>query len=307
MTRPVGATQATSEWIIHARKPDYHLTPEAPLWAATHLHPTPTSPIVSIHPGIEVGIVLAGREEVQLEDCVTRGAPGDVWLCAISEPHRCRIVSPNTQNLVLVFLPSFLGEQMLGDLPWLTLFAAPPADRPRVTTSQIRSTVLEIARGLEREIDAKAAGWQCAVRLDLLRLLFYLSRGWDRPALPQAGRRNDAGNLSRIMPALALLNQRIPRSTSRPQAARACGLGRSRFSMIFRETMGVTFRTFSRRARIAYAANMLLTTDLAAADIAEKAGFADASHLHHSFVQEYACTPGQYREQARAATAKRAP
>jgi AraC-like DNA-binding protein len=278
--------------------PDYHLTTDSPLWAATHWHTYAGPPALSIHAGLEVGVVLAGREDVQLGECVIAGSPGDVWLCAMSEPHTYRVVAPDTRNIVLVFLPSFLGEEMLGQRPWLALFAAPPIERPRVTSPALRAKVLAIAQELQREIEEKEDGWQTAVRLDLLRLLFYLSRGWDHAGAAHTRRRSFAGALSRIMPALTLLYNRIPRPVSRADAAQACGLGRSRFTMLFRETMGVSFQTFRRRAHIAFAANMLLTTDLSLESVAEKTGFADASHLHRSFVREYGYTPGEYRRQA---------
>jgi len=305
MARRREADESDAGWAVEVKNPDYHLTPAAPLWAATHWHTYAGPPAISIHAGIEVGIVLAGREEIQLEGCVIRGDPGDVWLCAMSEPHTYRVVVPDTTNLVMIFVPSFLGEEMLGDKPWLTLFASPPVERPQVTTLELRQTVMAIGRELQREIDSKEDGWDCAVRLDLLRLLFYLSRGWNYQSSTKEGGSAYTGNLGRIMPALALLHERIPQPVSRAEAARACGLGRSRFTMLFRETMGVSFRTFRRRARIAFAANMLLTTDLCTENIAEVAGFADASHLHRSFVQEYGCTPGQYREQGQAASAGR--
>lgn len=287
-------------WAVEVYNPDYQLTPTSPLWAATHWHAATGPPAISIHAGLEVGIVLTGREEVQLDGCLIPGLAGDVWLCAMSEPHTYRIVVPGTANLVLVFLPAFLGEEMLGDVPWLALFAARPADRPRVVAMETRQMVMAIARELQREVESKRDGWECAVRLELLRLLFHLSRGWRYPGSAKARAVTHPRSLSRIMPALALLHERTPRLVSREEAARACGLGRSRFTMLFHETMGVSFKTFRKRSRIAFAANMLLTSDLPLGTVAERAGFADTSHLHHSFVQEYNCTPGQYRRQGRA-------
>jgi AraC-like DNA-binding protein len=284
---------------VEVVNPDYHLTTAAPLWAATHWHTYAGPPAISIHAGLEVGIVLAGREELQLDGWRIPGDPGDVWLCAMSEPHTYRVLAPNTVNVVLIFLPAFLGEEMLGEMPWLTLFAVRPASRPKVTTTEIRRIVMDIAQELQREIERKRDGWQSAVRLDLLRLLFYLSRGWQYPSSPRGRGRGYAGNLSRIMPALTLMHERTPELVSREEAAEACGLGRSRFTMLFHETMGVSFKTFRKRARIAFAANMLLATDLPLENVAERAGFADSSHLHHSFVQEYQCTPGEYRQQGR--------
>jgi AraC-like DNA-binding protein len=281
--------------------PDYHLTSDAPLWAATHLHSDAGPPAVSIHAGVEVGVVLAGREEIQLDDCVIEGEPGDVWLCAMSEPHRYRVVEPGTVNLVLVFLPTFLGEETLGGRPWLTLFAVPPRRRPRVTDDRLRADLLSIARELQREVEQKAEGWQYAVRLNLLRLLFHLSRDWHYPGRTRtsAGRRAYGGSLSRIMPALALVYERAPHLVSRAEAARACGVGPSRFTMLFRETMGTAFQTFRGRVRLTFAARLLVTTSLSTETIAVRTGFSDASHLHRAFVHEYGCTPGQYRQQRR--------
>lgn len=297
-----GARKEVRPGLLEVRSPDYHLTPEAPLYAAVHHHTCAGPPALSIHGGLEVGIVLAGREEMQVGETVIEGQPGDVWLCAMSEPHRYRVAAPDTWNLVLVFLPSFLGEEMLGDKPWLTLFAAPPEARPRVTAPETRAYVLEVAREVRHEVEARAAGWQCAVRLNLLRVLLRLSRNWDyRRAVGRGQRLRPMGNLSRIMPALALLSERLPHPLAREDAARACGLGRSRFTALFRETMGVSFQEFRRRSRIAYAATMLLTTALSLEDIAARTGFSDASHLHRAFVQEYGCTPGEYREQGEAA------
>lgn len=288
---------------IEVKSPDYHLTAESPLWAATHYHSYAGPPALSVHAGMEVGVVVAGQEEVQLGDCAIPGNPGDVWLCAMSEPHRYRVLEPGTVNLVMIFLPSFLGDEMLGAKPWLTLFATPPTARPRVGGSEQRSKLLEIASELRREVEGRQEDWECAVRLGLLRLLFDVSRGWTYPGTADGGQAHMA-NLRRLMPALALLHESPSRPVSRPHAARACGLGPSRFTMLFRETMGASFQTFRRRMRLGYAAGLLLSTELTLEVVADRTGFSDASHLHRSFVQEYGCTPGEYRAQSRLPAAR---
>jgi AraC-like DNA-binding protein len=274
--------------------PDYHLTPDNPVWAASHVHAVAGPWAMSMHAGVEVGLVLAGREEVEIGDTLIEGRPGDVWLCSVSELHRYRVVAPNTQNLVIVFLPSLLGEEMLGSLPWTALVAAPPADRPR-SSEEMRLRLLQIGREMEAQLARRADGWQSILRLDLLRLLFYLSRRWHHDNLDAAAAMS---SIDRIMPALQLVQQRLPGRVTRQEAAWACGLGPSRFTMLFGELMGVSFTTYRRRTRLVLAANLLVTTDLAVEQIAERAGFSDASHLHHSFVREHGCTPGQYRKQA---------
>jgi AraC-like DNA-binding protein len=66
--------------------------------------------------------------------------------------------------------------------------------------------------------------------------------------------------------------------------------------------MGLSFGKFCRRARLAYAAQLLLTTDLPVEAVARTAGFSDASHLHHSFVETYGATPARYRADGRPLT-----
>jgi len=61
--------------------------------------------------------------------------------------------------------------------------------------------------------------------------------------------------------------------------------------------MGLSFAKFRLRARLAYAARLLLTTRLPTEAVATQAGFVDGSHLHRSFVRRYGTTPGQYREE----------
>ncbi len=239
--------------------------------------------------------MLAGTAERHYQDFMVPGEPGDVWLCAMWEPHGRRVVSHHTENVVLQFIPEFLGEETVGDKFWLTLFAVQARDRPWVSTPEMRNEVLSIGHQMRHEIQDKARSWEYAIRLLLLRLLLTLSRDWDPPAYSEPVARSTA--LTRIMPALSLLRDpRRPRVTLGTAAA-ACGLSQSRFAVVFREMMGVTFGNFALRARLAYVAHRLLSTDLSVEDIAAEAQFTDASHVHRHFVRHYGQTPRQYREQ----------
>ncbi len=285
------------DWMIRARRSEFALSASVPLWAYAGPYPVATPLDIDVHPGIEVGITLSGRVERHFADYLLPGAPGDVWLCAMWEPHAWRVIEPGAERVVLIFLPEFLRDEMLGDLPWLSLFTAPPSQRPHVTTPELRRAVLMTGRKLYDDIVAKQPGWQTAVRLGLLRLLFDLSRGWRPPEEARAVPR--AGNLNRIMPALTLLHARNAHGLSLVEAAKACNLGQTRFGTLFRETMGLSFGQFRQRARLASAARLLLTTDLTLDDIAAQLEFTDSSHLHRAFVKHYGSTPGQYRERHR--------
>jgi len=284
---------ARVDWMVRARRSEFALSSSVPIWAYAGVYSDATPLDIDIHPGIEVGITLSGRVERHFTDFLLPGAPGDVWLCAMWEPHAWRVIEAGGERVVLIFLPEFLRDEMLGDLPWPSLFAAPPSQRPHVTTPELRRAVLATGRKLYDDILAKQPGWQTAVRLGLLWLLFDLSRGWRPPEETRAVPR--AGNLSRIMPALTLLHERSARSLSLLEAAETCNLRQTRFGLLFRQTMGLSFGQFRQRARLASAARLLLTTDQTLGDIAVQLEFTDCCHLHRAFVKHYGCTPGEYR------------
>ena len=242
---------------------------------------------------------------MEFSDFQVTCGPGDVWLCGMQEPHGCS-KGPGTRVVVMMFAPEVIGEELLGELPWLTLFAVPPAQRPRVLSPEMRRRVLEIGYALRREIEEERPGWRNAVRLELLLLLLELRRGWSSLGLAETPRHVRLSALARVMPAFNLVHAVPHRCVSALEAAQECGMSTGRFRVLFRQTVGMTFRTFCLRARLSYAAQRLVSTDRSVAAIAEEAGFTDDSHLHRCFAKQYGRTPAQYRKRRKAAKAEAA-
>jgi len=295
----VRETETGSVRVRRATLYDFQLSGEAPLFADTNDYADTTPLEIEVHAGAEAGIVLSGSEEHHLDDHVFRTEAGDVWLTATWEPHGWRVSSRGTEDVVLIFLPEFLGEEQLGDLSWLNLFVVPPRQRPRVRTAEARERVLALGNDLRREILEKRPAWQTAVRLGLLNLMLTLSRDWRPPNRPSAQPRVRATNMARIMPALTLVHADPMRRVTVRQAASACALGRAQFCAIFQETMGVSFGRFCQRSRLGHAAELLLSTDWPTDTIARRAGFTDGSHMHKAFLKRHGCTPGHYRTEHR--------
>jgi len=291
------------DWMMRAVRYDEGLSPATPVYCHLGRHPEQTPLEIDVHEGLEVGFQLTGEEERQFQDFVTRCRPGDVWLCAMWEPHGWRVTAPATSNAVLIFLPEFLGDEMLGDIHWLDLFALPPRQRPWIASQQMRQQMLTLACDLREEIKERRRGWLPTVRVLLLRALLLLNR--DREPPPPSQRLAKPASthlLSSVMPAVNLVHLHPDRRISTDEAARACGLSRAQFNRVFRRAMAMSFGAFCLRARLALAAHLLLTTRLPIEDISGRAGFADGSHLHATFPRHYGDTPGRYRERARPLT-----
>ena len=294
-----GQARVGGDWVLRAAWYDHQLSARSPIYPTVRMHERPTSLQIDLHEGIEVGILLRGRQERHYPDYLTELTAGDVWLQPMWEPHGWRVAAPQTENVVLIFLPEFLGEEMLGEISWLSLFAFPPRQRPWVKDARLRGAMLSIGSELAQEIREQRRWWLTAVRLGLLRVLFLLRREWQPPARTAGATEVRTSNLSRLMPAVALIQERRPGTVTLEEAAGVCGLSRSRFGSLFSQTMGTSYGQFSLRARLAFAAHRLLTTDLPAEAIGHETGFVDGSHFHRSFVKHYGCTPREYRVRSR--------
>jgi len=269
------------------------------LWAVSGEGDWFGPPSFHMHRGFEVGVLLAGEVEMHFDQVVTLCRPGDVWLSNAYEPHGPRLARAPFRDVVLVFAPDFLGHEMLGELPWPTLFAAAPEQRPRITSPELRRTVLTVAGLLTREEGERQRDWESAARFGLLYLLLELSRAWPEADRPDPPGHVQVGALTRLMPAIGLARSRPWRRVSVIDAAESCGLGRSHFQHLFRATMGMSFGSFDLRARLSFVAHLVSSTDRPIAAIAREAGFFDSSHLDHQFVPHFGCTPGEYRRRAR--------
>ncbi len=254
---------------------------------------------VNIHEGLEIGFALAGAVEVGMGEHVLAAVPGDTWLVGMWEPHRWRVTRRYTRVLSVVFIPEFVGEEVLGGTHWQPMFTCPPQDRPSCSTPDMRSYAGSVAYEIAREVENKHPGWQAAVRLSLARFLLVLSRHWKPSTAARIRHARPSQTFDRIMPALAAIRSRPSVRLSLAAAAAKCGLSTAQFSRVFARTMGLSYGRFRVRAHLSYAAHLLLETDLAIDAVAERAGFTDASHLHRYFVKHYEITPGEFRIQNR--------
>ncbi len=282
-------------WVGQVPPWDHHLDRFQPLWASAGVFLAPTPLAAHTHRTLEIGLVLTGGKEVHYGDAVVAAGAGDVWLCSIWEPHAWRVAEPQTAGVVMVFVPEMVEEIAGPELPWLSMFTASPSRRPRVTSAAARRQVKAIGSDLYREINQQAAGWSVAVRMNLVRLLIALHREWTPDSADAAHATEQANHLTRVIPALTLVNSRPGRRVTWREAARVCNLSPSRFNSLFRQALGLTFERFCLQSRLHYAAHLLLSTDLPVEAIADQTEFADASHLHRTFRKHYGCRPGEYR------------
>jgi AraC-like DNA-binding protein len=279
---------------------EHHLSPAHPFWMGMCERQPPSPATLHVHSGLEVGLTLAGHYEFEFGGHVREVGPGAAALCAMWEPHRASLLDPEgNSGLAIVFLPEFLASDPRDAAPWMRLFAADPAHRPRVESEGARHRLLEIGRHLCEELSEQSQGWEEMVRLQLLSLLLILAREWQAPPLTSVEQDARAGALARVTPAVALVHRDLSHRVSCLEAATACGFSEPHFRALFRAVMGIGFGWFSLRARLGFAAHYLSSTGRPLQQIVESAGFADLSHLRRVFEKHFGCSPAEYRRRAR--------
>jgi AraC family transcriptional activator of pobA len=287
-----------SSWLTTTRLEYNRLSAEAPFlpWVGRAREPRPLAS--HLHEGFEVGLVLAGEEAHFLDQAGLAGRPTESWLVSPWEPHAWQTKSLGTEVVGVMFLPEFLGGDLIGDHPWQSLFGAPARMRLVAPAPEEREEFASLANELRREIATQPHGWETGLRLGILRLLLLVSRHWQAAEYLFPTPSSHHAMLKRIAPAMRLLDAEPVPPVSLSEAARASGLSRSRFAVIFRQVAGVSFGEFSLQARMTYVQRLLRQTSLSVEHIAARAGFANASHLHRAFLRYHLCTPGQYRRES---------
>jgi AraC-like DNA-binding protein len=268
----------------------HSLGPESPVLVTEYGFTEATAaPAYDVHYALELGVVLEGtfcRISGEASYDVGRGSP---WFCGMWEPHGWQVRTAPCRVAVLMVWPPLLARLRLAEAPgidWLQPFAAD------------HTTPLDLAPETKRELlrlcDAQIAAAESSAPLSrarqhfiLLEMLTYLL-----PAASTKSRQN--AHSTSIAPALELaLVERRPVRIG--EAARACGLGRERFTLEFRKLMGISFAQFALRQRLGGAATDLAGSDEPVKAVARHWGFSDESHMHKLFVRHYRCTPKEYR------------
>jgi AraC-like DNA-binding protein len=94
---------------------------------------------------------------------------------------------------------------------------------------------------------------------------------------------------------MAYIDTRLAGRVSVAEMARLTGLSTGHFSRAFKQSFGVSARTFLMRRRIEFAQGMMLRTDLTLSQIALRCGLFDQPHLSKMFRSVVGETPSAWR------------
>jgi AraC-like DNA-binding protein len=173
----------------------------------------------------------------------------------------------------------------------LSLEAASPLRLFRPGTGTVRR-LHALVREMRVEQEARRLGWEAVLCARLTDVAVLALRG-DPADRPPAGWGDESWY--RVHEYVARLPAAFHGTGSLDDAARSVGLGRRRFTELFREIAGESWRRRVQRLRLEQACRLLEATQWSVTAIAFECGFEELSHFHHCFKTAHGITPREYR------------
>ena len=99
-----------------------------------------------------------------------------------------------------------------------------------------------------------------------------------------------------IKEALSFIESNFQRDITIEEIAAFCGLNRSYFGKVFRETMGESPQAFLLHYRMARAAQLLKETRLSIGEIAQQVSYDNQLHFSRAFKNVHGVSPREYRQ-----------
>lgn len=256
----------------------------------------PTPKHFDIHTDLELGIVMRGGSKRWYEGYSFDVTRGQFWMAGLWEPHGMEIIRPNTRHLVLGIKPEFLDiPDPFAAFNWLHFFHLPCELRPQAVTAAEKKVVMDFSENIVSLMEGDSPYWQQKLRILLQQfLLFFMEHQAQPSSVCQTS--DSFGSRQTLLPALLLFERNPQRVVTLAEAARAAHMSRSKFSELFRQTMGIPFGKYCQRRRLAGAMRDLQATDMKLLAIAKRWGFSDAPHLARAFKTATNQTPQQYRK-----------
>jgi AraC-like DNA-binding protein len=239
-------------------------------------------------------LLIAGRALWESEGHEYSVAADTLFHIAAHVPHRQRDLSGDPVTLYAIhYRPELLRPELTQALSAVGMLPVNLRGARLDPGRQIRALVQEMMF----EQEARRFGWQALMlsRLtDLAVTMLRLLRGSEITV----DRSNESS--ARVASYAMRLKNEFYTNVSLDDAARSVGLGRRRFTELFREVTGESWRKYVHRLRMEYAARLLISTERSVTAIAFECGFEELSHFHRSFKVSFGTTPMAYRDSHRA-------
>lgn len=137
--------------------------------------------------------------------------------------------------------------------------------------------------------------YQASIKGYTYLLLAHLIDNYAVKELSPFGYRMRTDRLEKVNNALQYINENFTSPITTAELADMSHFSLEYFCHIFKDTLGMSVKTYIKSLRIEKAEGLLKTTNMTSTEIALCCGFSDLNYFSRSFRQKNGCTPTEYR------------
>ncbi|WP_158602326.1 AraC family transcriptional regulator [Cohnella endophytica] len=251
------------------------------------------------HPEIEFLHILKGELTVfcREERIVLR--EGGIGLFGSSEPH----LTMQTKDGHLSYLVFQIDLRKYWDLSTLnSMQHFSEVIRPLSSLNyifenneQARRQTSALMNEIYQEMNDARIGYELAVSSRIKNILLLLLRNDDRMQLNY----NDNRLLGRLQPAVDYVEDNLSEKLSVSEVSAIVNMSYTHFIKTFKKAVGMSFTDFVVYKRIKKAEQLLLTSDVSIADVADAVGISNIGHFYDMFRRYNECSPKQFKDRLR--------
>ena len=225
-----------------------------------------------------------------------------MFFVAPQTSHR-KEMSYGAELYAINFMPSFFREKCSGShlISFLeSLKKESQGDEPAwpqiILPPDLRQTMEGFCQLLLNEFSARKVDYEHVIWGIMVSLLSLLARAYHTlPELQEFSQKYETEK-KEVLLYIDTLKSKFAEQLTLNSAAKATGISKPMFCKIFLEITGITFNRYLNKLRINHAVNLIISTKLPLASIAEKVGYSDFSTFYRNFVRVMGVSPSECRE-----------
>ena len=156
--------------------------------------------------------------------------------------------------------------------------------------------VLDLLKEISEECKSAGKTQDLILQSSLYRLFAYVVDNIAEAHGENVGALSEPKSTGKIDPALELIHQRYQEPLTVEDAAAACGYGKSNFSKVFKNALGIGFHQYLINYRLENAKYLLTETKLSIYQISDMVGFSDPKIFCRVFKNNVGTSPAQFRK-----------
>jgi AraC-like DNA-binding protein len=250
------------------------------------------------HDHFEIALVTRGRGVFMFGRRPLEAEPGDVFFIDNTQPHVALADRGGPMRLMLVlFRPELIAPAGSRELErgYLAPFLRADGRSPRVRAgTPLAGQLAGLLDGLRAASDRGDPAERHVMDATLRLTLGLVNRDPDAGASADAVRAA-ADRREQIRPVLAYVDGHCREGISLEDVAAIVHVSPSRMRHVFKDVTGVGFKAYVTQVRVTEAKRLLLSTELAVADVARTVAYTNLNQFYKVFSRSCGMSPGEYR------------